>query len=126
MITRNIHIKITEEHIAKGKKFSSSRDPIALAIKDACPEVKAIDVNFTKIKITLGDARYTAEATDAAFAFIMAFDDPDGRFEQYIVGPFSTTLCFKHNPKERELYTDVPKSARKRLTADARSGTLRA
>lgn len=84
-------IQVTAEHILKGNCGSETSCPVALAIKDACPEIERLEVDSRNI-CAIGWSRMTPEHVSK---FVRIFDTyharpPELRFHR--VEPFEFEL----------------------------------
>ena len=68
-----MHVKVTEEHIAKGKRRAMSFCPIALAIKEQASN-SHVDVMPRHVYIGLGDDTRICDLPQIAHDFVVAFD----------------------------------------------------
>jgi hypothetical protein len=68
-----MHIKVTEDHIRRGKRRTMRCCPIALAIRDLEPN-RNVDVLPQYAYIGYGDATRVCDLPQLAQDFIIAFD----------------------------------------------------
>jgi hypothetical protein len=98
---RNIKIKVTAEHIKKGKPGDDNNCAIALALKEAFPD-RADQVSVDSGTINVGDG-ITMETTTKMERFIELFDgteDDHGNRIKGKVKPFSFTMPLSFAPVE--------------------------
>jgi hypothetical protein len=72
----NLLIKVTEEHIAKGKPGKCGACPVALAFLEQVPKCSSIDVNYERIAAIIDGEHHRGQLPSTAVTFI---DDLDFR-----------------------------------------------